>query len=104
MESLGKNEFVADGHPKSLYGLTSHYGHSERQKLRSNFMDIRDKVVIVTGASSGIGLATARLLARQGAKLALVSRSKGKLEELSVELSGSLAVPADMTRIMILKA
>jgi short-subunit dehydrogenase len=62
-------------------------------------MYLQDRVVIVTGASSGIGLATARLLAKQGAKLALVSRSKGKLEQLSVGLPGSLAVPADVTRI-----
>lgn len=62
-------------------------------------MNLRDKVVIVTGASSGIGLATAKLLAGQGAKLALVSRSKEKLEQLSLELPNSLAVPADLTRI-----
>jgi short-subunit dehydrogenase len=62
-------------------------------------MNLHDRLVIVTGASSGIGLATARLLAGQGAKLALVSRSKGKLEQLSDELPGSFAVPADMTRI-----
>jgi short-subunit dehydrogenase len=61
--------------------------------------DIRDKVVIVTGASSGIGLATARLLAKHGAKLALVSRSVEKLRQLSAELPDSLAVPADMTRV-----
>ena len=62
-------------------------------------MNLQDRVVIVTGASSGIGLATAKLLAKQGAKLALVSRSKEKLEQLSAELPNSLAVPADMTRI-----
>ena len=62
-------------------------------------MNLQDRLVIVTGASSGIGLATARLLAKQGAKLALVSRSKGELEQLSDDLPGSLAVPADMTRI-----
>jgi short-subunit dehydrogenase len=61
--------------------------------------DIRDKVVIVTGASSGIGLATARLLAKHSAKLALVSRSVEKLKQLSAELPDSLAVPADMTRV-----
>ena len=63
------------------------------------FMNLQDRLIIVTGASSGIGLATARLLAKQGARLALVSRSKAKLEQLSAELPGSLAVPADMTRI-----
>jgi len=66
-------------------------------------MDVRDKVVVVTGASSGIGLATARLLSRHGAKLALVSRSKENLENLSRELPNSLAVPADMTKIPEIK-
>jgi short-subunit dehydrogenase len=60
---------------------------------------LKGKVAIVTGASSGIGLATARLLARHGVKVALVSRSKEKLEALAGELPGSLAVPADMTKI-----
>jgi len=62
-------------------------------------MNLRDSVVIVTGASSGIGLATARLLAEQGAKLVLVSRSREKLERLSAEVPNSLAVPADVTRV-----
>ena len=62
-------------------------------------MNLKDRVVIVTGASSGIGLATARLLAKDGAKVALVSRSKEKLERLSAELPSSFAVAADMTRI-----
>lgn len=66
-------------------------------------MDIRNKVIIITGASSGIGLATAKILSKQGAKLALVSRSKEKLEKLSGELPDSLAIPADMTRIPEIK-
>jgi short-subunit dehydrogenase len=60
-------------------------------------MDIKDKVVLVTGASTGIGLAAARLLAKNGAKLALNARSKDKLEQLSKELPGSAAFPADMS-------
>jgi short-subunit dehydrogenase len=63
-------------------------------------MKVQGKVVIVTGASSGIGLATAKLCAKQGAKLALISRSKGKLDQLSKELPNSLAIPTDMTRII----
>lgn len=59
-------------------------------------MDIADRVVIVTGASSGIGLATARLLANRGAKVALVARSTDKLNQLAAELPDSLAVPTDM--------
>ncbi len=61
-------------------------------------MQIRDRVVIITGASGGIGQAAARLLARKGARLALVARSKTKLKALSRELPGSIAVPADMAR------
>jgi short-subunit dehydrogenase len=68
------------------------------------FMDVRSKVVIVTGASSGIGLATARLLSSKGAKVVLVSRSKEKLKVLSRELPNSLAVPADMTKIFEIKS
>jgi short-subunit dehydrogenase len=59
-------------------------------------MQVKERVAIVTGASSGIGLATARLLAARGAKVALVARSANKLESLSKELAGSLAVPTDM--------
>jgi NADP-dependent 3-hydroxy acid dehydrogenase YdfG len=39
-------------------------------------LDVKAKVAIVTGASSGIGLDTAKLLSKKGAKLALVARSK----------------------------
>ena len=60
-------------------------------------MKIENNVVIVTGASSGIGRALAKLLSAKGAKVALVARSKEKLEALSKELPQSLAIPADMT-------
>lgn len=61
-------------------------------------MHINNKVVIVTGASSGIGLATARLLYSKGAKLTLAARSKDILEKLAHDLPGSLALPTDMTQ------
>jgi short-subunit dehydrogenase len=60
-------------------------------------MTINEKVAIVTGASMGIGEATARLLSKKGARVALVARSKGKLEELSQELSDSFVVVCDMS-------
>lgn len=60
-------------------------------------MQIYNKIVIVTGASSGIGRALAKLLSEKGAKVALLARSKEKLEALSKELPQSVAIPADMT-------
>jgi len=60
-------------------------------------MDIGDKVAIITGASSGIGLATARLLAGHGAKVALAARSRDRLNQLAAELPSSFAIPTDMT-------
>ena len=56
------------------------------------------KVVIITGASSGIGAGAARMLAGQGCKLVLAARSVVKLEALAAELPGEhLVVRADMT-------
>jgi short-subunit dehydrogenase len=66
-------------------------------------MDVQGKVIIITGASFGIGLATARLLATHGVKLALVARSTKKIEDLSKELPNSLAVTADMTKTVEIK-
>jgi short-subunit dehydrogenase len=62
-------------------------------------MDIKGKVAIVTGASSGIGLATAKLLSSKGAKLALVARSKDKLEQLAKILPEAVAITADISKV-----
>ncbi len=63
-------------------------------------MDIQDKVVIITGASEGIGLATARLFAQAGAKVVLVARSADTLtsivNELHEQQREAIAVPTDM--------
>ncbi len=61
-------------------------------------MEPKGKVAIVTGASSGIGLATARLLSSEGASVVLVARSEEKLKVISASLPGSLAIPCDMTK------
>src|SRR5659263_661508 len=66
-------------------------------------MDIRNKVAIITRASAGIGLATAKLFAKNGAKVALAARSKDKLNKLASGLQNSLAVPTDMTKAISIK-
>lgn len=60
-------------------------------------MDIEGAVCIVTGASSGIGAASARLLSGLGAKVVLAARRAERLESLSLDLRGSLAVTTDVT-------
>lgn len=60
---------------------------------------IAGKVVIVTGASSGIGRAAAERLAAEGAKLALVARASPRLTALAEHLgSAAIAIPADLSR------
>jgi short-subunit dehydrogenase len=60
-------------------------------------MNVKNKVAIVTGASAGIGLATAKLLSQKGSKVVLASRSIDKLEKLSKNLPNSFAIKTDMT-------
>jgi NADP-dependent 3-hydroxy acid dehydrogenase YdfG len=61
---------------------------------------IKDKVVVITGASSGLGEAAARHLARHGAKLVLGARRLDRLQALAEELSlgKDAAVQTDVTR------
>ena len=61
-------------------------------------MKLKDKVAVVTGASSGIGKAIAQKLSAEGCKVALASRSVSKLQEIGKDLnSETLAVRMDVT-------
>lgn len=60
-------------------------------------MQITDRVFLVTGASSGIGLSTAEALSTRGARVALVARSTDALETLAARLPGSLPITTDVT-------
>ena len=56
------------------------------------------KVVVVTGASGGIGAALAEELARRGARLVLAARRRDALEEVARRSGGAEVVPTDVTR------
>src|SRR5437867_9866138 len=64
--------------------------------------NIEGKVVVITGASSGLGEAAARLLSAQGASVVLGARRDDRLKSLAGELTGkggkALAVTTDVTR------
>ncbi len=69
---------------------------------------LRDKVALVTGASQGIGRATALALAEAGAKVAVAARNAEKLAALVAEIEGrggaALAVPMDVADAAQVKA
>ena len=60
---------------------------------------LKDKVVVITGASSGIGLAAAKAFAAEGSKLAVAARNIEKLNKLKEELSQNdiICIKTDVT-------
>lgn len=63
---------------------------------------LKDKVVIVTGGNSGVGAATAKLLAAEGAKVVITARRAAALEAVAKEIEAAggkvLAVPTDISK------
>jgi short-subunit dehydrogenase len=65
-------------------------------------LPLDEQTIVITGASSGIGLATAELAAERGARLVLVARNEGALDELTARIrergGDAIAVKADVAR------
>ena len=61
-------------------------------------MDLNGKVVLLTGASDGIGAAAARIFHQRGARLALMARREDKLRAVAAEAGGALPIAGDVTR------
>ncbi|PDW04787.1 SDR family oxidoreductase [Candidatus Viridilinea mediisalina] len=64
-------------------------------------MKLKGRVAIITGASSGVGYATARIFAREGATVIVAARRRDRLEHLIAEIAGEghqgFSIPTDVT-------
>jgi serine 3-dehydrogenase len=62
-------------------------------------LSLRDKIVFITGASSGIGQSCARAFAREGAKILMAARRLERLKKLSAELKADHGVPSRVIQL-----
>jgi NAD(P)-dependent dehydrogenase (short-subunit alcohol dehydrogenase family) len=65
--------------------------------VEGNLFDLEGRVVVVTGASSGLGAHFARRLAGEGARVVLAARRRDRIDALAAELPDALAVECDVT-------
>ena len=76
-------------------------GWALQRALRQPVVPLKNRVVVITGASSGIGLATAHAFAAQGARIVLVARNEARLRAAQDELAAyevpTLVIPADIS-------
>ena len=93
-ESLGTFESISDREAFEI-----EYWDMEQAKMNKVHHDVfTGKVVMVTGAASGIGLATAKAFRQKGAELVILDLSLESLERAADELGGNvLAIPCDVT-------
>jgi gluconate 5-dehydrogenase len=70
--------------------------------IQMSLFDLKGKIALVTGASSGLGVQFAKVLAGQGANLAIMARRKEKLEEVRDDIEGMgvrcLAIKCDVLK------
>jgi len=95
-QNIFSNDFLG------RYNLTlPRFQHSDSKKC--NGKRFKDKVIIITGASSGIGKACAIEFARDGAKVVLAARNRDKLKQVEYEINHmggtAFSVPTDVSII-----
>src|ERR1700687_5686327 len=77
------------------------FRRDDDDKVRSMTLPLASRIALVTGASRGIGYATARALAKAGAHVVAVARTQGGLEELDDEIrrdgGAATLVPLNLT-------
>ena len=61
-------------------------------------LNLKNRKVVITGASDGIGRALALAFAKEGAQVAVCARNQGRLDALSDEIKGALFFAADLGR------
>ncbi len=93
-ESMGNFESISDREAFEI-----EYWDMEQAKMNKVHHDhFAGKVVMVTGAASGIGLATAKAFRQRGAELVILDLTRASLERARVEIGGNaLAMPCDVT-------
>jgi NADP-dependent 3-hydroxy acid dehydrogenase YdfG len=74
------------------------FGRRSDAAAQDGGMELQDAVVLVTGASSGTGAATARAAAEAGAKVVLAARRAERIQAIARELPDAFPVETDVTR------